>query len=477
MIRSFLALRLAAARAQPNDRTNGKPPSYSFPRSPYAVLGLPTAATDAEVKAKFRLLAQTLHPDMPTGNARKFQEVNAAYNIIKAQRVKGVRGNEADTNADEASTPEATCSKQPQKVRSRWELLWDMCLPEFAVALAMYCTSMAIAIHRLVEQKKAEKVVDLQFRAAYQSPNMRSAFFDKDQLIPEPSVDYKDRAARLQQQSQRAERLAQTKLSDLNEFLLIFDTDHVAERRVETSKIPADFVLWNDIAERCPIALSFDSRTSIGAYDQASTELIHRINNTNWKYVDMGYATALMAEGVRRVPRHSPAEHAATVFEYRDPRDRFPKCAAILVNLRFTEDIIESLDHRADVYASAAKRFGSNSKQYSPQLSNAPTVRNSSDNLAVVDQEVFLRDVKEKQRKQESVNGRPLSFVPALKDGMVQRVVISGDDEMQPRELLARLQAKPSDAAYVTGGLFPVRSVATPRQDSAEKVLNRISTF
>lgn len=65
-------------------------------RNPYATLGLKPDADDAAIKAAYRRLAKSLHPDAQTGNktgdasAKKaadvqtrFQEVTAAYNLLK----------------------------------------------------------------------------------------------------------------------------------------------------------------------------------------------------------------------------------------------------------------------------------------------------------------------------------------------------------------------------------------------------------
>src|SRR3989338_6982399 len=52
-------------------------------KAPHAVLGLPANATEDQVKTKYKELARRLHPDMPGGSERKFQELNAAYNILK----------------------------------------------------------------------------------------------------------------------------------------------------------------------------------------------------------------------------------------------------------------------------------------------------------------------------------------------------------------------------------------------------------
>lgn len=61
-------------------------------RNPYATLGLKPDADEAAIKAAYRRLAKTLHPDAQTGDTStkkaadaqsRFQEVTAAYNLLK----------------------------------------------------------------------------------------------------------------------------------------------------------------------------------------------------------------------------------------------------------------------------------------------------------------------------------------------------------------------------------------------------------
>jgi molecular chaperone DnaJ len=55
-------------------------------RNPYEVLGVDRRATDAEIKKAYRRLARKHHPDVNPGDPtaqRKFQEIAAAYEILK----------------------------------------------------------------------------------------------------------------------------------------------------------------------------------------------------------------------------------------------------------------------------------------------------------------------------------------------------------------------------------------------------------
>lgn len=54
-------------------------------RDPYDVLGVPSTASQEEIKAAYRKLAKTLHPDLNPGNDKaeaEFQEVGAAYALL-----------------------------------------------------------------------------------------------------------------------------------------------------------------------------------------------------------------------------------------------------------------------------------------------------------------------------------------------------------------------------------------------------------
>lgn len=65
-------------------------------RNPYAILGLTPDADAAAIKAAYRRLAKTYHPDAQNGDSRakagdaqkRFQEVTAAYNLLKDQAAR-----------------------------------------------------------------------------------------------------------------------------------------------------------------------------------------------------------------------------------------------------------------------------------------------------------------------------------------------------------------------------------------------------
>jgi curved DNA-binding protein CbpA len=56
--------------------------SRTFEKTYYSILGVPTTASLADIKAAYFHLAKSLHPDQPTGNESKFKEVKEAYEVL-----------------------------------------------------------------------------------------------------------------------------------------------------------------------------------------------------------------------------------------------------------------------------------------------------------------------------------------------------------------------------------------------------------
>jgi hypothetical protein len=52
-------------------------------KNPYKVLGVKQGASAADVKKAYRVLAKKLHPDAPGGDAKRFHEVQEAYEQVK----------------------------------------------------------------------------------------------------------------------------------------------------------------------------------------------------------------------------------------------------------------------------------------------------------------------------------------------------------------------------------------------------------
>ena len=77
-------------------------------RDPYQVLGVPSTATDDEVKKAYRNLARKYHPDNYHDNPladlaqERMKEINEAYEEIQTQRKRGASGGGYNTGASSA---------------------------------------------------------------------------------------------------------------------------------------------------------------------------------------------------------------------------------------------------------------------------------------------------------------------------------------------------------------------------------------
>ena len=89
-------------------------------QNPYDILGIPSSATDDEVKKAYRRLAKQYHPDIHPDRAfaeKKMAEINAAYDeILNVRQGKatggyggyGSYGGYGQTHQQQGSTPEMT---------------------------------------------------------------------------------------------------------------------------------------------------------------------------------------------------------------------------------------------------------------------------------------------------------------------------------------------------------------------------------
>ena len=79
-------------------------------KDPYEVLGVPRSAGDAEVKKAYRRLARKFHPDVNPGDAsasKRFQEIAAAYEILKDPKRKERYDRFGDTGEPPDAAPGA----------------------------------------------------------------------------------------------------------------------------------------------------------------------------------------------------------------------------------------------------------------------------------------------------------------------------------------------------------------------------------
>ena len=60
--------------------------------NPYKVLGVPRGASKEEIKNAFRREARKSHPDAPGGSHEKFEEIHAAFDMIKSGKLIAQEG-------------------------------------------------------------------------------------------------------------------------------------------------------------------------------------------------------------------------------------------------------------------------------------------------------------------------------------------------------------------------------------------------
>ncbi|BFU18663.1 DnaJ family protein [Entamoeba histolytica HM-1:IMSS-B] len=63
---------------------------YSFALDYYKVLGVPRNANEKEIKKAYRALSLKYHPDKPTGDKVKFEEINKAYEVLSDKRQREI---------------------------------------------------------------------------------------------------------------------------------------------------------------------------------------------------------------------------------------------------------------------------------------------------------------------------------------------------------------------------------------------------
>lgn len=52
--------------------------------NPYSVLGVSAMSDKQEIKKKYRELAKKYHPDSPTGDASRFDEIQKAWEMVES---------------------------------------------------------------------------------------------------------------------------------------------------------------------------------------------------------------------------------------------------------------------------------------------------------------------------------------------------------------------------------------------------------
>jgi curved DNA-binding protein CbpA len=308
------------------------------------ILGVSPDVTDEQLKERFRELARTLHPDMPTGDAKRFKEVNAAYAVFKAQRVKGMRDDGHVTNDSSADSEDAMAERMREHMRryheerargrprSHQEMMWDDEVYEILVMGASWFFAVIFVVDWTLLRWKSSQRDDLVTMAAA----MRSSTVPVPTQLVAPSEvakDYTDKTSAAYYNRQR--RSHQQSFQDLREFFLIYDTDFVADRRFSLQKISSDRIDEQRIAPNCGMVLRINSSSNPRAYDKAVMDAVGRVDTTNWRWVDAGPTTGLTLEALKRIPKHHPSDYRVTFVEYGSDREQNPRCMVAILNDRY----------------------------------------------------------------------------------------------------------------------------------------------
>lgn len=115
----------------------------------YAILGIPPSASQAEVKAAFRKLAFQFHPDRPTGDTARFQEIERAYATLSDPE-KRARYDEGKSELPDMPSEEALIQAELLK---HFNLFLQHCDPDFSDPLVMIAEALVAEGKELPKQE------------------------------------------------------------------------------------------------------------------------------------------------------------------------------------------------------------------------------------------------------------------------------------------------------------------------------------
>jgi hypothetical protein len=93
-------------------------------RNHYELLGLPSDADSSAIKAAYKRLTRTAHPDMPTGSSGIFGLITDAYDVLRdpvrrAEYDRGLKGGTSTQSERGAPTPDPAQAKAAEQARVR----------------------------------------------------------------------------------------------------------------------------------------------------------------------------------------------------------------------------------------------------------------------------------------------------------------------------------------------------------------------
>lgn len=325
--------------------------------NPYSILGVTQTTPFEEIRARFHELTRVYHPDMPTGDPAKFRDINAAYRQIRAdyrqqkanfsdtafaraQRAKNAPNsgefwaaqNEKIREANDrmaaarkrAEEQEAYARKQARDMKKGvFRRLYDYLYgAEIWLSLSTVVVVFVYAIERYYTMQKmiTEKTTHL-MNIDYGLPPMIPMEVDETLKqkynTPIAKEELAMDAERVKAESQYR-KATQRRFEDFREFMYVYDPDGIAYRKVTTERFSFQYMEEADIQKRCPIVKNFNSDMKRNGYEYMEKDLIALIEQTKWVDPDMGYAGALVAQGLGCIPVNSPNTAKWTFIEYVD---------------------------------------------------------------------------------------------------------------------------------------------------------------
>lgn len=464
-------------------------------KAPHAVLGIAANATEEQIKAKYKELARRLHPDMPGGNERKFQELNAAYNILKMRAqarkpgkaktsrtmnmYRGEDDKDDDAGAsskwksyvDEEEEAELRAQERAAEEMRRMssqtfaEMMWTMSTYELIVALSCFCAGVLLSFHRRIELTRGDKI-DFSDVNADGDDAVR---FNAPIVLTEEQKFIRDTYREV---TENRTQTSHTKFYHIKDVLFVFDAEHAHARRVEAKPIAADLVDEKKLIEDSPIVARIDGAGQVTPYHNISLKLKERVAEMQWAHVDVGPAINLMLEACRRVPKNDPAGYRITTIEYRydDP--------SILLL-----DDNNSNNNNSSISTSDFDKANNNNS------SSTVTAQHTSSSSSLTSQVVAAVTGTSTSGSNRSENTKAADSVPhvvvtivndkfAPNKGRCQRIVISGFDELHP-ELIQKRRAQLREGKYQEKDLknlkliFPINDegLQRPEGDRDERVI------
>ena len=273
-------------------------------QSPYDVLGVSSSSSLSEVKSKFYQQARVWHPDMPGGSHAKFQQLQAAYRIIVAERASphpaptkptGAEEEPASPPAQEAADLSSLLSKPLQKL----------------IGISAAFLLVAVGTFSVFARRRSSDQV--------------SGAEDAAISIPQPVVNAEGRC-----------------FNTLREYFDFYDSCFPAQptpnttRSLAVSRLNAEQLDEAALSQCCPVLIRFNSN-SPNCLPGVASELKGCVQEKQWKHPDLPAAVALVVDAMVATPSHHASHHRVTTVEYQSPRDKLAKCAVAMINDRYRE--------------------------------------------------------------------------------------------------------------------------------------------